>query len=142
MKKYPCRHVGLEFFDEAKFTFTNSVLVKAKPERLWACLEDASAWPRWADPITNVEWTSPKPFDLGTTRTVSMTGGMTGFEEFIGWETNKLMSFRFNDCNMNTVEAFAERYILTEEGEFTRIEWVMAMNPKGVSKLFLPWSVR
>ena len=33
-----------------------------------------------------MEWTSPKPFGLGTTRTVTMSGDLAGYEEFIAWE--------------------------------------------------------
>ena len=38
-------------------------------------------------PIQKVEWTSPKPYGVGTTRSVHMMGDMVGYEEFIGMGT-------------------------------------------------------
>jgi uncharacterized protein YndB with AHSA1/START domain len=117
----------------------NRVEINATPEQIWAALEDASSWPRWARAITNVEWTSPRPFGLGTTRTVSMIGKMTAFEEFVSWEPCRRMGFRFNESTTNGVRAFAERYTLDPVTPTrTSVTWVMAMAPAGVSKAIVP----
>jgi hypothetical protein len=139
MKRYPCEPVSDSFVDTAPARYVNSVRIDATPACIWKALEDASAWPRWATPIKNVEWTSPPPFGVGTTRTVMMIGKMTVFEEFIAWESNRRMSFRFNEASMNGVSAFAERYTLDViSAHATQVTWVMAMAPKGVSKLVVP----
>ncbi|HEV7192413.1 MAG TPA: SRPBCC family protein [Jatrophihabitantaceae bacterium] len=139
MKRYECDRVDDSFIDTAPIRYVNSVVIDATPDAIWSALEDASAWPRWASVIKKVEWTSPPPFGLGTTRTVTMTGRMCGYEEFIAWDPGRRMSFRFNAASMNGVSAFAERYTLepTNPGQ-TRVTWVMAMSPKGVSKLIVP----
>jgi carbon monoxide dehydrogenase subunit G len=146
MKRYACRPVDDSFVDTAPVRLVNTVTVRASPEQIWAALEDASAWPRWATVIKNVEWTSPKPFGIGTTRTVTMTGKMTGFEEFIAWDPYRRMGFRFNEASMNGVSAFAERYTLEPVSpETTQVTWVMAMAPKGISKAIVPltqWPMR
>jgi uncharacterized protein YndB with AHSA1/START domain len=139
MKRYPCTPVGDEFVDEAPARFANSVVIAASPTDIWAALEDASAWPRWATPIKKVEWTSPAPFGVGTTRTVTMTGRMIVDEEFIAWEPGVRMSFRFNTASMNVVRAFAERYTLEPVSpSATEVTWTMAMAPRGISKLIVP----
>jgi hypothetical protein len=49
------------------------------------------------------------------------------------------MAFRFNEASMNGVRAFAERYTLDPApGGRTRVGWVMAMAPAGVSKVIVP----
>jgi carbon monoxide dehydrogenase subunit G len=139
VKRYSCDRVGDAFVDEAPIRLVNSVDIEATPEQIWAALEDASAWPRWATVIKNVEWTSPQPFRVGTTRTVTMVGKMIGFEEFIAWEPYRRMAFRFNEATMDGVSAFAERYTIDPVTPTrTHVTWVMAMAPKGVSKLIVP----
>lgn len=139
MRRYELEKVGDGFVDSAPARFVNSVLVDAAPASVWAALEDAAAWPRWAKAIKHVEWTSEPPFGVGTTRTVTMAARMRVFEEFIAWEPHRLMAFRFNAASMDGVAAFAERYELeARSADQTRVTWVMAMRPKGVSRVIVP----
>ncbi|WP_101759329.1 SRPBCC family protein [Oceanicoccus sp. KOV_DT_Chl] len=90
------------------------------------------------DPIQKVEWTSPKPFAVGTTRTVYMSGGLVGEEEFIAWEPGKRMAFCFTAMSQDSTESFAEDYQVTDLGNGScKVVWVMAMEPKGFSKIVL-----
>jgi carbon monoxide dehydrogenase subunit G len=139
VRRYPCDPVDDAWVDSAPVRLVNAVDIDATPEQIWTALEDASAWPRWASVITRVEWTSPQPFGLGTTRTVTMRGGVVGDEEFTSWEPPRRMGFRFNQASMDGVRAFAERYTLEPlPAGGTRVVWVMAMAPKGVSKVIVP----
>jgi uncharacterized protein YndB with AHSA1/START domain len=139
MRRYELEPVDDGFVDAAPSRFVNSVVVDASPASVWAALEDAAAWPRWAKAIKRVEWTSALPRGVGTTRTVTMVGKMTVFEEFIAWDPHRRMAFRFNEASMNGVAAFAERYELEPvEPDRTRVTWVMAMRPKGVSRTIVP----
>lgn len=139
MRRYQLDRVGADFVDSAPARYVNSVLIEATPAQVWAALEDAAAWPRWAKAIRHVEWTSSPPFGVGTTRTVRMAGRMTVAEEFIVWEPGRRMGFRFNEASMNGVSAFAELYTLEEVSPGrTRVSWVMAMRPKGVSRAIVP----
>jgi uncharacterized protein YndB with AHSA1/START domain len=139
MRRYQLDPVGPEFVETAPTRYVNSVVIDAPAAQVWAALEDASAWPRWAKAIKHVEWTSRPPFGVGTTRTVQMIGRMTVSEEFIVWEPERKMGFRFNDATMNGVGAFAELYTLDEQPPGrTRVTWVMAMRPKGVSRAIVP----
>ena len=137
--RIPCTAVNLEFFERAPYCFTATEIVRASPARIFEVFEDAHAWTVWADPIQHVEWTSPKPFGLGTTRTVTMSGGMVGWEEFIAWEPGKRMAFCFTHVAKDNIESFAEDYVVEDLGDGRcRVTWRMAMAPKGASKLFMP----
>lgn len=135
---YPCRLVGTDFCTSAPHRFSAEVVVRATPEQIFAVFEDPDAWTQWALPIRHVEWTSPQPFGVGTTRTVTMTGGLVGKEEFIAWERGRHMAFRFTEASMNAITAFAEDYRLSDAGEGrTRVQWVMAMEASGVNDTVL-----
>ena len=137
-KMAPCTPVGVDYFETAPILLRTSLTVDAPADRLFACLEDGDAWPKWAPAITRVEWTSPQPFEVGTTRTVYMVGAMVADEEFIAWEPGRRMAFCFVSATVPT-ESFAEDWLVEslEDGK-SRVSWTMAMTPQGYSRFTLP----
>jgi len=134
-----CEKVGPEFFEHARWCFRAHEIVRATPGRIFDVFEDAGSWPRWAFPITRVEWTSPLPIEVGSTRTVDMMGGLTGYEEFIVWERGRRMAFRFDEVSRPGVAAFAEDYLVTDLGDGRcLVEWTMAMVPEGAGANLMP----
>ena len=138
MTMYPCEPVGLDFIDNAPFRFRNSVELAITPEQVFEVLADAESWPQWAKVITKVTWTSPEPRGVGTTRVVEMLGGMVGDEEFIAWEQNRRMAFRFNACSTRSVTAFAEDYQVEPTADGCRLTWTMSQKPAGIGKWAMP----
>lgn len=134
-----CRIIDTAFFDEAPTRFEAEVEIKASPEKIFEIFEDARAWPAWAPPIQRVDWTSPKPFGVGTTRTVTMSFGMAGDEKFIAWEPGKRMAFCFTRTTMPNVAAFGEDYHVEDLGNGRcRVRWIMVMEPDGISATLMP----
>ena len=135
---YECEKVGLDFLETAQFCFTAEEVITATPAQIFEVFEDARSWAVWATPIQKVEWTSPKPFGLGTTRTVYMSGGMDAYEEFIAWESGRRMAFCFVAMSHSSIESFAEDYQVTDLGDGRcKVRWVMAMQPRGFSRYVL-----
>ncbi|BBY42920.1 polyketide cyclase [Mycolicibacterium celeriflavum] len=133
MAMQPCERVDLDFTESAPFRFVSAVDLTITPEQLFEVLADAESWPHWATVITNVEWTSPEPRGIGTTRTVTMRGGIVGDEEFLAWEPFSHMAFRFNEASTGSIAAFAEDYRVVKTPGGCHLTWVMAMKPKGVA---------
>ncbi|WP_458317759.1 SRPBCC family protein [Mycolicibacterium brisbanense] len=132
-RTYDCERVDLDFIDSAPFRFVSTVDLAITPEQLFEVLADETSWPHWATVITNVEWTSPEPRGVGTTRTVSMRGYITGNEEFLAWEPFSHMAFRFNTSTSDAISAFAEDYRVVETTDGCHLTWVMAMKPSGIA---------
>ncbi|MDH6193665.1 carbon monoxide dehydrogenase subunit G [Mycobacterium frederiksbergense] len=132
-RTYECERVELDFIDRAPFRFVSTIDLAITPEQLFEVLGDATSWPQWATVITNVEWTSPEPRGVGTTRTVTMRGYIVGDEEFLAWEPFSHMAFRFNTSTSNAVSAFAEDYRVVPTAEGCHLTWVMAMKPNGLA---------
>jgi hypothetical protein len=136
---YSCEKTDMDFFDRASACYVAEVRIRATPERIFEVFENAHAWTVWALPITGVQWTSPRPFGVGTTRTVHMMGGMIGVEEFIAWESGKRMAFCFTECSKPNVRAFAEDYEVEDKGDGTcSVRWKMALEANGIGRVFLP----
>ena len=136
-----CKKISLDFFDHAPSRNEATVTVEASSEKIFDVFEDARAWPLWALPIQRVDWTSPKPFGIGTTRTVTMMGGVVGEEEFCAWERGKRMAFYFTRTSLPDVAAFGEDYHVKDLGDGRcEVKWVMAMDPTGTNKRLLPFT--
>ncbi|MDX1735422.1 MAG: SRPBCC family protein [Halioglobus sp.] len=136
---YECEKVELDFFSSAPIRIVSSVDLPCTPERLFRCFEDADAWAQWVGVIKRVEWTSPPPFSVGTTRSVAMPGGMVAYEEFLAWDAPRHMAFRFNQFTQQFLKAFGENYEVTDLGDGRcRLVWTVAMDPAGPPGLVGP----
>ena len=122
MAKAPKPHtqVGEEYLAVAK---SKPAIVHRFPfpaKAVWAALLDAKAWTEWL-PITNVTWTSQKPFGNGTTRTVAV-GSQIVEETFFAWDEGKRMAFRFERSTL-PVSAAVEDYSVVEVPGGCELQW-------------------
>lgn len=103
--------VDASIFEEPRNVWQASHHFSLPRNIVWAALKDADTWPRWL-PLHKVVWTSPAPFGIGTTRTVTLPAGEAD-EEFFGWEEGYAMAFRFSASPI-PFDAFAEDYRLRD----------------------------
>lgn len=111
---FACAKVGIEFLEQMANVFVAEEVIQASPEQIFEVFEDADAWVAWAMPIQKVAWTSPKPFRVGTTRSVYMLGGVVGHEKFVEWQRGKRMVFTFVGSNKDATDKFIEDYRVTD----------------------------
>jgi ribosome-associated toxin RatA of RatAB toxin-antitoxin module len=130
-----CGDVDASEFDRP--TVTVSAEIPVRPDQLFAVLEDAAAWPRWLTSIQKVTWTSPEPKGIGTTRTVEIGNAFVVNEEFIAWETNERMAFRFTDCSRPVFRQFAEDYRIIGTDKGCRLTWSVLARPRAVPESVL-----
>ncbi len=144
MKVTACAHKSIDEIRCAPVLVLNTVEINCSAERLFAIFEDEHAWTLWGSSLEKVTWTSPKPFGVGTTRTVEMAGGIVGVEEFIVWEDNKRMAFCFTESSMPNMDAFGEDYVIESlDTGRVRLHWHAAFWPSNTFallcfKLFKP----
>lgn len=138
--RFSCREVGQDFLESAPVRFVNEVTINATPERVFEALEDPELWPKWFNDIVKVDWTSPKPFGVGTTRTVTLKA-MTVFEKFSVWETGERFTFYFTETSLPFAHAFCEDYRLVDSGNgTTRFIYTVALEPRLLIRLGGPVS--
>jgi uncharacterized protein YndB with AHSA1/START domain len=129
-RRFACREVDLGFLESAPVRFVNQVEIDAPPERVFEVLEDGESWPKWFKDIVRVEWTSPKPFGVGTTRTVTLKT-MTVYEKFIAWDPGKRFTFYFTATSTPSAHAFIEDYRLKASGQGgTKFTYTVAYEPR------------
>src|SRR5690348_8575982 len=135
---FTCRPVELDFIEGAPWRFENEVKLDAPPEGVFDIFADGESWPRWFNGIYRVDWTSPEPKGVGTTRTVRLTT-MTVDEHFLAWERGKRFAFRFVGSSLPLCRAGIEDYRLepTADGR-TRFFYGVYLEPTLLVRLAGP----
>lgn len=127
------------FFDTAPVKLTGTFNIDKPASEVWADLtgDDALSWCRILEPI---EWTSPKPYGVGTTRTVRSLKGLNVFkEEFFRWEDGRRKSFYVAETSGPLFNAFAEDYLVEPNGDNAcTFTWTVALDPKTLAKPGMP----
>ena len=126
----PLRLTGPVVFAAAKHRHTTTVDLDCTPEVLFDVFADADAWPVWAGPIQQVEWTSPLPPHEGATRVVRLSGGVELTERFTAWDPGRHMQFVFTEFPGAGVDGFGEDYRVSDLGDGRcRLRWTMSLVP-------------
>ena len=114
---FACELVEADYFDTAAIRHVTEVALPVSRARLFAIFEDAASWTRWPIGISKTEWTSPRPFGVGTTRTVTFANGMSVYERFIVWEGTSKLAFCLYGATSRLLIRFGELYAVEELGE-------------------------
>ncbi len=110
--------VGEDYLAGATIRANHAFAVPASA--VWAALLDAQAWTQWL-PITGVTWTSPRPFGVGTTRTVDI-GKQSVQEYFFAWEDGRRMAFNFTRSTL-PLSAAVEDYQVIPTADGCELRW-------------------
>lgn len=123
-----CRRIELAEFETLPVVLKSSIEMSVTPSQLFQSLAGVDDWLAWVPVLRKVTWTSPQPFQVGTTRTVEMSGGIVGDEEFIAWEPGRRMAFRFNEASLKKLAALGEDYLIEETASGCRLNWTMVID--------------
>lgn len=136
---YPLVSADADFFVSAPHVFTYQKRFAAPPAQVWEQLTSDASIAAWGPATKDVNWTSPRPFGVGTTREVVALGGATMRERFSRWDEGSRHSFAAYESTLPLFNRFAEDYIVEADGADTLFTWVVAIEPKGA--LALPFKV-
>jgi hypothetical protein len=82
-----------------------------------------------------VNWTSPRPFGVGTTREVVAPGGSTMRERYFRWDEGNSHAFYVYESKLPIFKRFAEDYVVEPDGAETLFTWTVAIEPKNTFRL-------
>ena len=137
---FPCRPAGVEEFASAPYRYRTEVELPCSPDALFDVFEDPVSWTVWAVGIKSVEWTSPKPYRVGTTRSVTFADGTEVYERFVAWERGREMAFVLDGHTSELWHSFGERYAVRDLGNGRcHLEWTVAYDPRGGFARAHPW---
>jgi hypothetical protein len=131
--------VDASFFELAPFRVADAIEIQRSAADVWADLtgDDALSWCRILHDLT---WTSPRPFGVGTTRTVRSLGGTNVLDErYFRWEEGRRKSFYVEQSSAPLFKRFAEDYLVEPTSETScRFTWTIAAEPKAAARITSP----
>lgn len=124
---YPLADSDDAFLTSARFRFVHTVNVPACPRRVWEMFSADDAVMAWTRLITSVDWTSPRPFGVGTTRTVTLGRGTAALRErFYRWDARRRMTFSATAASRPGLRRFSEDIVFEPVPGGTRLQWTFA----------------
>ncbi|NLE80742.1 MAG: SRPBCC family protein [Rhodococcus sp.] len=117
-----------QFIETAPLRFVHVVDIDGDVAALWQALTVDDALEAWAMGITGAQWTSPRPFGVGTTRTVTVAkGGAALQERFFRWEDGRRMTFYATAASRPGFRKFAEDVLVEPRPGGARLTWTFAI---------------
>jgi carbon monoxide dehydrogenase subunit G len=124
------------FLATASRRYVHVIDLTAPPRRVWKALCADDALVSWSPMITRVEWTSPRPFGVDTTRVVTLGGVVRLAERFYRWNVNERMTFTVDAASIPGLRRFGEDIALEKTTGGTRLTWTFALEGEtGVQQL-------
>ena len=138
MPRFALEPVDEAFFADASQVFRASFDIALPAADVWAELVADGAL-GFCRSLRGARWTSPRPFGVGTTRTMPGLYGLLVIEErFFCWEDGHRKSFYVERANLPLFRRFAEDYLLEETPGGCRLTWTIAADPTPAGRLGAP----
>jgi len=121
-----CQKGTVEFIDDAKYQFINTIDVNVKPEYLFDVLADPDSWLQWFPNMKSATWMDKA--GVGSERAVKV-GSIGIVEHFIHWEPHKRFSFYVKETTMPFAKIMVEDYIIEPTQNGSRFTYKVGMTP-------------
>jgi Polyketide cyclase / dehydrase and lipid transport len=125
--RFKLQPVGEEFLHSAPQRQIGVLEISQPADRVWAELtsDDTLSWCR---ALAGVEWTSPRPFGVGTTRIVTpRMPGLALEEVYFRWEEGTRKSFYISAATLPLFRRFAEDFLVEATSPSScRLTWTVA----------------
>jgi ribosome-associated toxin RatA of RatAB toxin-antitoxin module len=132
MKMYPLEPAGEDLLRRAQAHSVAEREIPVSAEQLFALFEEGSTWCKFFPVIRKIEWTSPKPFGEGTTRTVTVVGGVRLEEVFWTWKPGSRMGFAISAASNRALKGLVELYEVSPlDDQRCKLRWEMGMELNG-----------
>lgn len=140
---FRCLPADEAFLDRAPLRLEERFEIARPAERVWADLTGEAPL-SWCRILQSVEWTSPRPFDVGTTRTVrALWGANVLQEEYFRWEDGRRHSFFVVETTAPLFRRLAEDYLVEPTSESScAFTWTIAVEQTPLGRLATPVNKR
>jgi hypothetical protein len=131
--------VDESFFETAPVKLVGVFDIARPAAEVWAEITEDNPL-SWCRILKRIDWTSPRPFGVGTTRTARALGGTMVIDEiFFRWEEGRRKSFHVVEASVPMFRSLAEDYLVEPTGDDScRFTWTVAIEPRPGMGLLTP----
>ena len=135
MPRFKLQPVDETFFDSAPKRFAETFEINRPAGEVWDELVEDGAL-SFCRSLKGAKWTSPRPFGVGTTRTMpALYGALVVEERYFLWEEGRRQSFYAERTSLPMFRRFAEDYVVEGTSPTTcRFTWVIALDPSPAAR--------
>ena len=128
------------FIHQASRRVGLSVEVARPAHDVWESLTADDPMSSYCRITSRIDWTSPRPFTTGTTRTVRVLGGLFVIDEsYVRWEEGRRKVFVGVRMNLPLIHRFAEDYLVEPMGsDRSRFTWTAVWEPTALGRPMEP----
>ena len=132
---FKCQPVDETFFAEAPLRLRAGFEIPRPAAAVWADLTSDTAL-HWCRILQEVDWTSPRPFGVGTTREVKALYGTNKLREhYFLWEEGRRHCFYVVETTAPIITSLAEDYNVEPKGaDACRFTWTIAVRPSTLGR--------
>lgn len=136
---FKLRPIEANFFESAPQVFVDTFDIAKPASDVWSELTADGAL-SFCKSLRGARWTSPRPFGVGTTRTMPALYGLLVIDErYFRWEEGRRQSFYVERANLPMFTSLAEDYLLEPAGpNACRFTWTIAADPTVIGRLGSP----
>lgn len=126
--------VDESFFATAPTKYSRTWSIARPASEVWAELTGDKPL-HWCQGL-NLQWTSARPFGVGTTRKGKVLGGVLSVDEhFFIWEEGRRYAFYVTKANAPLFKSLAEDYVVEPTGDAScTYTWTIAVQPSALGK--------
>lgn len=133
---FPLESTDASAFDTAPHVFRYEKRFDAPPEAVWMSLASDNSLADWGSSVKEVNWLTPRPFGVGSSREVVLAVGFARIrEQFFRWDEGLGYSFYVYEADAPLFRKFAEDYVVAPDGTGTLFTWTVAIEPKRALRL-------
>lgn len=125
------------FLNAAPKRFVRTFAIARPAAEVWADLTAPNAL-GWCRMVAGdgVEWTSERPFGVGTTRRARVLGGLLAVDErYVVWEEGRRKAFVGDAVNLPLIKRIAEDYVVEPDGpDACRFTWTIAVETTAIGR--------
>lgn len=136
---FQCRPARKDFLDVALLRLQHSFEIRRPADQVWADLTSERPL-HWCRILQSVTWTSPPPFGVGTTRTVSALGGANVLKErYFRRDEGRRHSFAVEEASTPMFRRLAEDYLVEPTSDSScRFTWTIGVEPHPLARIANP----
>jgi hypothetical protein len=139
MPGFALRPVDESFFESAPEVQVGTFDIARPASEVWSELVADGAL-SFCRSLRGARWTSPRPFGVGTTRTMPALYGLLVVDEvYFRWEEGRRHSFYVERASLPMFRSLAEDYLVDEVApDACRFTWTLAMAPTAIGRMGAP----